>query len=392
MSVAGTVTPGFEPVRDAFVAGFRKRGEVGAAVSVYVHGDEVVSLWGGEAQPGVAWDERTIANVFSVSKGATALVAQILADRGLLDLDAPVATYWPEFAAAGKDDVTVEMILTHTAGVPWFDGYAGVVSWDDAQGWGETDEIVRRLAAQAPIWKPGSACGYHSMTYGWLVGELTRRVTGTTLGRFFREAVAEPLGLDFFFGLPESEFDRVAQLRADPNPRAMDDIVGTEPDTPKRKSFFIGPEYRSPHEVAGQPAFWAAEAPAVSGLSDARSIARLYGALSAGGELNGVRLVSTASTERHAAEHIRVAEDAIFGRERRMGYGYALAREHVERFGRSDRSFGAGGLGGALGFADPEAGVGFGYVANQMFVGILHGPDERARALTQALYGCLAEV
>lgn len=198
IEISGEVASGYEPVRDAFRANFDKHGDVGAAFSLYVRGEKVVDLWGGvaDATTGRPWAEDTLQLVYSTTKGATAICAHVLAQSGALDLDAPVAEYWPEFAAEGKGTIPVRWLLSHRSGLPTVDAHltpADVIEWQP---------IVAALAAQKPYWEPGTAHGYHALTYGWLVGEVVRRVDGRSLGRFFADEVAAPLGLDFFIGLP----------------------------------------------------------------------------------------------------------------------------------------------------------------------------------------------
>ncbi|MEU7865120.1 serine hydrolase domain-containing protein, partial [Nonomuraea sp. NPDC049141] len=210
--VSGTVAAGYEPVREAFLANFETRSEIGAALSVYRHGREVARLWGGLADPatGRAWRAETLQVVFSATKSVPAACAHLLAQRGQLDLDAPVAEYWPEFAAAGKDAVPVRWLLSHQAGLPVLDR---PVPQAEALTW---EPVVAALAAQAPAWEPGTAHGYHGLTYGWLVGEVVRRVSGRSLGTYFADEIATPLGLDFWVGLPASEAHRVARLVEQP--------------------------------------------------------------------------------------------------------------------------------------------------------------------------------
>ncbi|PZF91889.1 serine hydrolase domain-containing protein, partial [Micromonospora endophytica] len=208
MDVQGTVAPGFEGVREVFARNFATHGEVGAAVCVYRHGRPVVDLWAGVADPdtGRPWREDTLQVVYSTTKSATAACAHLLSQRGELDLDAPVAAYWPEFAAAGKEGIPVRWLLSHQAGLPALDT---PVSLADIRSW---DPVVRALARQAPVWTPGTAHGYHGLTYGWLVGEVVRRVSGRSLGDYFAEEIAAPLGLDFWIGLPASELPRVSRI------------------------------------------------------------------------------------------------------------------------------------------------------------------------------------
>src|SRR4051794_9333245 len=206
--IGGTTDPRFDPVRTAFARNFEEHGEVGAAVGVYLHGRPVVDLWGGVADPatGRAWQRDTLQLVYSTTKGVTAACANLLAQRGELDLDAPVAKYWPEFAAAGKAEIPVRWLLTHQAGLPVLDE---PVTAEQAIAW---DPLVEALAAQRPAWEPGTRAGYHAMTYGWLVGEVVRRASGRTVGRFLAEEIARPLGRDLFIGLPAREPPRMSRL------------------------------------------------------------------------------------------------------------------------------------------------------------------------------------
>ena len=385
--INGHIAAGFEPVADAFEDNFASRGEVGAEFCAYVGGERVVNIWAGLAAPDRPWAEDTLVPVFSVTKGATALTAQILADRGLLDLEAPVASYWPEFAARGKDRARVREILNHTVGLPSFPEYWDLVSFDDAAGWHRTAEIAARLAAAPVVWDPGSRLGYHSITYGWLVGELVKRIDGRTLGVFFSDEISGPLGLDFWIGLPSHQRARVATLLHDPAP-AFDLLKAIKgPENPAGAALFIGPEGGSPIDMGNDPTFWAAEMPAVNGVADARSVARMYATLAGGGELDGVRIVSEASITAHSAEQAR-GTDAIFGGESRVALGYGRSTPGGMSFGPNDEAFGMQGLGGALGYADPIAEVGFGYAMNQTHMEI--GTDRRPRALSAALYRSIA--
>lgn len=391
--IDGTVAAGFEPVREAFAANFAERGEVGAAFAAYVDGEKVVDLWGGEASPGVPWSEDTLCVVWSTTKGATALTAQILAGRDLLDVDAPVARYWPEFAANGKEAVTVRDVLTHAAGLPSWDGYRDLVHLDSSAGWGRSEDIAHALAGAAPVLEPGAVHGYHAVTYGWLIGELVRRITGSSLGELFRTEVAEPLGLSFWIGLPSEEHGRVAPLLsappiADPELAAiMEAAMG--PDALTGRALLVGPHggVERAAETANAPEFLAAEVPAANGVTDARSLARMYAMLAAGGELDGVRIVSPESIAAHTTEQYR-GDDVVLASEKRYALGYMRPCPPAEVFGPNDEAFGHPGMGGSLGFADPVAEVGFGYVMNQMMPGIQ--VDPRARALADALYASLA--
>lgn len=381
--INGHVAAGFQPVADAFEENFANRGEVGAEFCAYVEGECVVNVWAGMAAPGRPWAEDTLVPMFSVVKGPTALVAQVLADRGLLDVDAPVTAFWPEFGARGKDRALVRHVLSHTVGLPSFPGYWDLVSFDHPGGWHRSGEIAARLAAAPLAWEPGTELGYHSITYGWMVGELVQRLDGRTLGTFFADEVARPLGLDFWIGLPAEQHGRVARLLHDPDP-AFDLVeVLQGPENPAGAALFIGPEAGSPVDLANDPAFWTAEAPAVNGVGDARSVARMYAMLAAGGKLDGVRIVSEDSVIAHSAEQAR-GTDSIFGGETRVALGYGRSTPGGLSLGPNDEAFGMQGIGGSVGYADPVAGVGFGYAMNQTHMEA--GTDRRPRALSAALY------
>ena len=383
IDISGHVNAGFEPVADAFEENFAIRGEVGAEFCAYVGGECVVNIWAWMATPDRPWAQDTLVFLFSVTKGATALVAQILADRGLLDVNAPVAAYWREFATQGKDRALVRHILSHTLGLPSFPEYWDLVCGDDAAGWHRTDEIAARLAAAPLAWEPGTKLGYHSISYGWLVGELVRRIDGRTLGTFFADEVAHQLGLDLWIGLPVSQHGRVARLLRDPDPAAELLRVIWAPENPAGAALFVGPERRSPVDLANDPDLWTAEAPAINGVGDARSVARMYAMLAGGGAIEGVRIVSEASVIAHSAEQAR-GTDAVFGNPSRVALGYGRSTPGGMSLGPNDEAFGMQGIGGALGYADPVAEVGFGYAMNQTYME--PGTDRRPRALSTALY------
>ena len=390
-NISGSVEPGFERVREAFAGNFSDGPEVGAAFAAYVDGRKVVDLWGGEARPGVPWRDDTLGVLWSATKGVTALCVQVLADRRQLDLDVPVAGYWPEFAAAGKEAVTTRHVLTHTAGLPTWDGYRELVTLADPAGWGRTEAIAAALAAAPPLWAPGRRLGYHAFTFGWLLGEIVRRITGDPLGAWFRANVAAPLGLDLWIGLPAEHHHRVADLLpalpADPA-LALLIAATTRPDALTGRALLVdehGGVDRAA-SVANDARFRAAEIPAGGGIGDARSLARLYGALAAGGAIDGVRLVSEGSVLAHTTEHVAGLDEVLLV-PMRYALGYWRPSPPAAVFGPNDEAFGHNGMGGVLGFADPAAGVGFGYVMNQMLPGI--AADPRAGALTAALYESL---
>jgi CubicO group peptidase (beta-lactamase class C family) len=387
MEVHGTFDPRFEPVRSAFARNFEELGEVGAAVAVHVDGQPVVDLWAGLADAGAEtpWDEDTLALVFSTTKGWTAVCALLLWERGELDIDAPVADVWPEFAAAGKQSITTRQLLSHQAGLPAFDDPMTIEECHDLAC------VTARLAAQTPRWEPGTAHGYHAITYGWLVGEVVRRVSGRTVGRFFAEEVAQPLGLDTYIGLPPEHSSRVATLL----PIALDRLPPSLLNDEKTQAIavkILDPEsltfrvFTNPPVLAGvddfnSPEMHAAEWPAANGITTARSMSKLYG------ELACDRILAPATLD--AAETPQVdGPDQVLVLNTRFGLGFALPSDVVS-YAPTDTGFGHDGAGGSVGFADRRARVGFGYVMNQM--GLSLGTDERVRNLTHALYSALGE-
>ena len=375
--IGGRVEPGFEGVADAFLASFEQHGEVGAATSVYVGGKKVVDLWGGLADrdAGTPYTEDTLQLVFSTTKGATAACANLLAQRGELDVDAPVAQYWPEFKAAGKADIPVRWLLCHKAGLPYVDAD---LSLEEALAW---HPVVRALEEQEPVWEPGTAHGYHATTYGWLVGEVVRRITGKSLGTFFRDEFAAPLDLEFWIGLPEELEPRVAPVVP---PHALMDPATLEGLLPAEAIEAI----RGPSDLFRYDAMWnrrelhANELPSSNGIGNARSLARLYAALI--GEVDGARVLAPQALAR-ALEPRCCGPDRIIMFETSYGLGFmrppGLLHGTSVAFGPS--AFGHGGAGGSFTFADPEAGVSFAYVMNRLRFDL---DDARAAALVAATY------
>ncbi|MBH0779240.1 serine hydrolase domain-containing protein [Nocardia bovistercoris] len=329
--VHGTHHPRFAPVVRALEESLRTV-DVGAAVAVFIDGEPVVDIWGGhtDADRTIPWRSDTIVNVFSTTKTMVAVCALILADRGDLDLNAPVATYWPEFAAAGKDGVLVRHLLGHAAGLPAWDT---PVTAADLYSW---PTVTTRLAEQTPSWEPGTAGGYHALTYGYLVGEVIARVTGRSVGEFFAEEVAAPLGADFHIGLPAEHDHRVATLVPDPK--------GDRPE-----GFPVGVS------DANTLAWRRAQIPAVNGHGNARAVATIQSLLVCGGSVGGVRLLSPEGCARVFDEQSR-GEDRILGRPIRWGLGYSL----------EGNTFTWGGWGGSLAFNDLDHRMSFSYVMNQM--------------------------
>jgi CubicO group peptidase (beta-lactamase class C family) len=318
-------------------------GDVGGSVAVLVNGEPVVDVWGGfaDADRTVPWQRDTIVNVHSVTKTMTALCALILADRGELDLAAPVGRYWPEFTAAGKEKVLVRHVLAHTAGLPDWDGPI-----EDLYDW---SAATARLAAQAPLWEPGSAAGYHSLTQGFLVGEVVRRITGRSLGEFFAEEVAGPLGADFHIGLAAEHDDRVAL--SVPPPSRDEDYTASAAGTSAGTGTGTAVRVRDGNSVAWRRA----QIPAASGFGNARSVALVQSVMACGGAVRGVRLLSRAGCDRAREEQFS-GEDRRLGMPVRWGLGYGL-------FGNT---IGWGGWGGSLVMVDPDARMAAAYVTNQM--------------------------
>ena len=385
--IHGMVAPGFEGVRDAFAKNFADGLEVGAAFSAYHDGKKVVDLWGGIADPATnrPWTENTIELVFSTTKGATAMCANKLAQEGKLDVDAPVAQYWPEFAAHNKDTIPVSFLLSHQAGLAWVDTE---MTLDQALSW---DPVVDALAEQVPHWEPGSQHGYHALTYGWLVGEVVRRVTGMSVGTYFHNEIAVPLGLDFWIGLPPSEEPRVAVLQEgladpalveDPEVKAFVDAV-MGPDTMLGKALFApGGAFRMP-DVWNMPSVHQAEVPAANGIGDARSLARLYA--SCIGAVDGYRLLSEDQLKRATTQLTSGPNKVLMDLDIQFVLGFMTRSEFIPLGG--PRAFGHFGAGGSVGWADPDAGLAFGYVMNRMDMGL--AGDTRSYNLVNA---CLSAV
>ncbi len=392
--IRGYVDPGFSAVEEAFSANFTERGDTGAAVTAYVDGRKVVDLWGGERAPGAEWDEDTVVLVWSATKGMTSLVIQRLVDTGRLDLHAPVTRWWPEFGTGGKEDVTVADILTHGARLPYPPGYEAVATADGPAGWDRVGDLTALLERAEPVLPPG-AHGYHAMTFGLLLNEVVRRATGGTIGEIFASEIAGPLGLDqAWIGQPPEVDPQVAELHLTVPPPPTDDpdflaamAFAMSSEGPIGRALMVGPSGAMNFaETGNDPGFRHVEHPAANGVVSARSLARMYAMLAAGGTLDGVSVVSAESVESHSAEQWR-GEDATFLAEKRYAFGYMLPGTPTERFGPAEKAFGHPGMGGSLGFADPEANVGFAYVTRHMVFEV--AVDPRVNALADALYGCL---
>ncbi|MFD7388091.1 serine hydrolase domain-containing protein [Streptomyces sp. NPDC059852] len=381
--VHGHCDPRFEAVRTAFEANFRERGELGAAVAVTVGGETVVDLWGGWADGARSrpWERDTLVNVWSTTKGPTALCAHILADRGLLDLDAPVAFSWPEFAAAGKEEVLVRHLLAHRAGLS---GLREPHTLQDLYDWELT---TRRLAATEPWWAPGTRSGYHALTYGFLVGEVVRRVSGLRPAAFLEREVTGPLGVDFTIGLPEKESGRAAELVQPPAGASGERPAALAALPPAALAALANPAVGA--DQANTPAWRAAEIPAANGHGTARAVAALYGIFAGGGSYGGRRILSPEAVERVREGQGRCRDlvlGAGLGHETEIGLGLWLSGPNGS-YGPNPRAFGHDGFGGSCGLADPEAGVSLGYVMNRMGPHI--ADDPRKMSLVDAVYASL---
>jgi CubicO group peptidase (beta-lactamase class C family) len=378
--VDGRCDPRFTAVRDAFIANFDAGREVGASFAATVNGEVVIDLWGGYADAARTrpWERATIVNVFSTTKAITALCAHMLVDAGSLDVDSPVARYWPEFAQAGKQQITTRQLLSHTAGLA---AIRESLPTEALYDWPRMTDV---LAREAPAWEPGTANGYHALTYGYLVGEVIRRIVGKTPGAFFRDEIALPLGADFHIGLPESEDVRVADMVPPTTAELHAAGAQTKIDTETLAGRALSnPPLRA--EVANTPEWRRAEIPAANGHGNARSVARVMAVLGCGGSIDGVRLLGE-QTIAKAIEEQRYAKDLVLGFKMRWGLGFMLTSRQLP-FGPNPRTFGHGGWGGSLGFADLDARVSWAYIMNKMSPGT--AGDMRVAGMLAGLYGAL---
>ncbi|MGY5007273.1 serine hydrolase domain-containing protein [Streptomyces sp. 900105755] len=386
MDVHGTVAEGFEPVRDAFAGNFELLGDRGAAVAVYRDGHRVVDLWGGsrDVDGDTPWEHGTAQIVRSATKGVAAAVLLLLHQRGELDLDAPVGDHWPEYKAAGKERTLVRQLLAHSAGVPVLDRPLTPAEAADP------DLGAAAVAAQAPVWEPGTDHGYHAQTYSWLTGELVRRVTGRTVGEWIADEIAGPLGAGLWLGLPEAEQARVGRVGPVPAPES----AGALRTRPKRA---VSEAYADPGSLTrrafgaidplpdeNDPAYRAAALPASNGIATADGLARFYAALI--GDVDGGRRLFTPETVELARGEQSAGPDRVLVVATRFGLGYMLHGSASPLL--TPGSFGHPGRGGGLAFADPESGIAFGYVTNGFRKSVT--ADPRAQALVRAVRTALS--
>ena len=374
MESQGYCVDEFEAVRDAFQENFATGDELGASVCVVHDGKVVVDLWGGHSAPsGEPWQKDTIVNVYSTTKTMAAVCMLMLADRGLVDFDAPVARYWPEFAQNGKEGVLVRHVMSHSAGLAGFDSRVEI---EELYNW---DDICSRLARQAPWWEPGTASGYHAITQGYLQGEILRRVDGRSLGTFFHEEIATPLNVDFHIGLATQHDDRVGEMV--PPMATMDQISG-DPDSVATRTF------RSAVLTGREPqtrAWRGAEIPAAGGIGNARAVARVHGAIAAGGALDGVRLMAP-ETVAMARQQQTNGKDLVLGVWMLFGLGFGLMNPR-NPFTPSPGAFYWGGWGGSIAVVDPDTRTSIAYVMNRMGESTLG--DQRSAGIIQATYASL---
>ncbi|MEV0266204.1 serine hydrolase domain-containing protein [Streptomyces sp. NPDC050617] len=378
VEIDGKCDAAFGGVREVFERHFAEGVELGARVAVMVDGAVVVDVWGGYADPGrsVPWSASTLVNVWSSTKGVVALAAHLLAERGLLDLDAPVARYWPEFAAGGKEELPVRYLLSHRAGLA---GLREPVTVEDLCDW---DTMTSRLAAAEPLWEPGTVSGYHALTYGHLVGEVIRRVSGRTVGEFIRAELAGPLGADFHVGLAQRDDDRVATLvQAPPPPGSEMEKVFAELG-PIALAALANPGVGA--DAANTARWRRAEIPAANGHATALSLAQLYGAYAGRSAVIGAEQTDLARQGQGRCLDLVIG--VPLGRESEFGLGVLPSGEEGN-YGPNPRAFGVDGFGGSFGMCDPEAGLSMGYAMNAMGHHVLNDP--RKSGLIDAVYAAL---
>jgi CubicO group peptidase (beta-lactamase class C family) len=392
MAIDGTCASDFAAVREELERNLAERGEVGASVCVTVDGETVVDLWGGVAEPatGRAWERDTLTHVWSATKGATALCAHMLASRGELDINAPVVRYWPEFGKHGKEAILVRHLLNHQAGLPALRTPLPPGAFYDWK------VMTEALADEEPFWAPGTRNGYHALTFGFLVGEVVRRVSGQSLGQFFRENVAGPLGLDFWIGLPEEHESRVAPTI--PVDMTASDLAvpslymmafGDPTSIPGLMLVNSGGFMTTPGESDSRAAH-AAEMGAIGGITNARGLAGMYRPLA----LGGGDLVSADQLAIMGAVSSSTSVDAVLLVPTRFALGFVKAADNgylppndSEGVLTSEEAFGHIGMGGHFGFADPRAKVSFGYAMNQQGIGL--ALNARGQSLVDAVYRCI---
>jgi CubicO group peptidase (beta-lactamase class C family) len=393
--IHGSVAPGFEEVEAEFRRNFREQDELGAACAVYHEGEKVVDLWGGyrDLERSEPWQEDTLVLVYSTTKGLAGMTVAVAHSRGLLDYHEKVATYWPEFAQGGKENITVRQLLSHQAGLSGLDKPLDLATIADP------DSLAAKIAGQEPAWEPGTRHGYHGISLGWYEGELIRRVDARhrSLGRFFYEEIAQPLGLEFYIGLPSTvPASRIAEIKAY-RPARMLLHMNTMPAgmvlalmnprslTSRSLNQIKARGIRGPADL-NRPEVWALEMPALGGIGQVRSIAKAYGEFAIGGRELGITEETLDALIRPAAPPSQGIRDMVLHVDTSFSLGFIKPFPDFS-FGTSEKAFGTPGFGISFGFADPDARVGFAYAPNRM--GFHNWDDPREKALRDALIRCL---
>jgi len=376
VAVDGRCSDQFKAVKEVFENNFSSGADLGASVAITINGEMVVDLWGGhtDVEKTDLWQENTITNVYSTTKTMSFLCVLVLADRGQLDFDAPVMKYWPEFAQNGKQDVLVWHIMNHSAGLSGMDV---TVSEQDLYDW---EKMTSLLAAQKPWWEPGTATAYHALTQGYLIGELVRRISGRSIGQFFRDEIAIPLQADFHIGVPESEFPRICNLIPPSDDTTLQ--VPGDPDSIAVRTF----KNPGAKALASRTTEWRkAEIPAANGHGNARSVAKIHANLACKGTANGVELFSAATAESVMQERIS-GIDMAMDAPQRFGLGFGLNATEAPRLPNDNICF-WGGWGGSGVIIDQDAKMSIAYVMNKMDDGL--SGDNRSGSLILAAYSCL---
>ena len=382
--IKGSYDARFAPVVEAFKENYRLDQEIGSAVAVMIDGQPVVDIWGGyrDAARNDPWDAATTVCMMSVAKGITGIAFNMLIDRGLVDPDKPVAHYWPEFAQNGKEGVLVRWLLDHRAAIPVLTTNP---LWPGAMF--DREAYVNALAEQAPLWEPGTQAAYHVHNQGYLLGEVMRRVTGKTVGPFLRGEVTGPLHAEYYIGdMTAEEQSHVAEVVPNMNARLFAAKDAEAPETLRSLAFRQNPD-EPWHTTLNSPVWRTAEIASGNGHGNGRGVARVYGTLARGGELDGVRLMSKPSIEKMITEQHNQTE-LLQERPYHQALGVLLNTPAAVYMGPNPRAFGHHGIGGSIGFADPDAGIGFGYSLNKMHSVGDNGP--RARRLIDALYSVVS--
>ena len=383
IEIHGYCDPRFSSVKEAFADNFRYSGDIGASFAATIDGNFVIDIWAGYADAGRTrpWRRDTLACLYSTTKTMTALCALVLVDRGLLDLDAPVARYWPEFGQAGKEGIPVKYLLSHQSGLAGFDEQIPV---EALFNW---ERIVSLLAAQKPWWTPGTQCGYHAITQGYLVGEVIRRITNRTVGRFFREEIAGPLQADCQIGLAQTDDSRAAEMIPMPMWQPGDPHYVSSGSLPEmqQKSMYPLVDQNNPVAVSRSRAWRDAEIPSANGYGNARSVARMASAL-VSGEVDGTRLLNSSTIEKAFQEQCH-GTDFILGLPVRWALGFILTSKETP-VGPNPRTLFMGGGGGSAVLIDRDARLSLAYVMNNCIGSVVEG-DDRALSLARALYAAL---